>query len=151
MTDPAQAVEPSTGGARRRLWIAGGVAAAVAALAAVIWIAAPEPAFEMWGAVRLDSEGAFSMNPECGGKDSYDDINPGAPVTVYDGTGKALAKGTLDKGKFEGKDLLAPCVFTFSVVNVPGGLDSYQVEVSHRGRVSVSSAEAKSLVVLSLG
>lgn len=144
-------VEQAKAPSRRWMWIAGGTAATAVALGAVVWATYPEPAFEMWGTVSLDRDGAFSMNPECGGRGGYDDINPGATVTVYDAESKVLATGKLDKGKFAGQKSDAPCVFTFAVPNVPGGHDFYQVQVSHRGKIPVPVERAKGLVVLTLG
>lgn len=144
-------VEQAKAPSRRWMWIAGGTAATAAVLGAVVWATYPDPAFEMWGTVSLDRDGVFSMNPECGGKGGYDDINPGATVTVYDAESKVLATGKLDKGKFAGDKSGAPCVFTFAVQNVPGGHDFYQVQVSNRGKVPVPSEQAKGLVTLTLG
>lgn len=151
MSDQADQADQVKAPARRWMWIAGGTATVAVALGAVVWATYPEPAFEMWGAVQLDSDGAFSMNPACGGKGGYDDINVGATVTVYDAESKVLATGSLDKGKFASQKSGAPCVFTFAVQNVPGGHDFYQVQVSHRGKVPVPSERAKSLVMLTLG
>jgi hypothetical protein len=60
-------------------------------------------------------------------------------VTVYDSAGKVVATGSLGTGKPKS----AGCVFPVSVAGVPGGSKFYQVEVSHRGKITVSSAEAK--------
>lgn len=76
---------------------------------------------------------------ECTGYSGYDDIAKGASVTVYDSGGKVVAEGALGTGKPKG----GACVFPVSVPGVPGGSKFYQVEVSHRGKLTVSSAEAK--------
>jgi hypothetical protein len=35
------------------------------------------------------------------------------------------------------------CVFPFTVADVAGGSDFYQVEVTHRGKITVSDADAR--------
>jgi len=71
---------------------------------------------------------------------------------VYDDAGKVLATGTLDEGRFASKGLDSPCVFTFTVKDVPGGKKFYQVQVSHRGKVPVQADDAKAgRTSLSLG
>ena len=79
----------------------------------------------------------------CTGSGGYDDIRQGAAVTVYDDAGKVVGTGALDAGRYASEDSTAPCLFPVSVAGVPGGSRFYQVEVSHRGKVTVSAAEAK--------
>lgn len=74
----------------------------------------------------------------CSGTRGYDDIKEGTSVVVYDETNTVVATGYLLAG-IPGSS----CVFNFSVPNVPGSKKFYQVEISHRGKVTVSSAEAK--------
>lgn len=81
----------------------------------------------------------------CEGVGGYDDMTEGATVTVYDSTGKVIGAGALMEG-LAGDDL---CVWSFTVDNVPDA-PFYQVEVSHRGKVTVARSEASS-VSLSLG
>jgi hypothetical protein len=76
---------------------------------------------------------------ECTGAGGFDDIAKGASVTVYDAGGKVVATGALGTGKPNG----GACVFPVFVPAVPGGSRFYQVEVSHRGKVTVSASEAK--------
>ncbi|MEW2161143.1 hypothetical protein AB0950_38965 [Streptomyces sp. NPDC007189] len=71
--------------------------------------------------------------------EGYDDIGAGAAVTVYDNAGKVIAQGALGVGKPHD----AACVFHAAVPGVPNGPRFYQVEVSHRGKLTVSSTEAK--------
>ncbi|MER5905087.1 hypothetical protein ABT150_34250 [Streptomyces mirabilis] len=60
-------------------------------------------------------------------------------MTVYDSAGKVVATGFIGTGKPKS----AACVFPLSVAGVPEGSKFYQVEISHRGKITVSSAEAK--------
>lgn len=140
---------------RLPLWI--GLAAALAlTLGGIVWASSsstPET-FTLEGELTLSSDGTFSMNPRCGGKDGYDDINQGAAVVVFDAAGKVLATSSLGEGLFADKPatLESPCVFKFAVPNVPSGEQFYQVQVSHRGKVPFDAAHAVAgTVSLSLG
>lgn len=76
----------------------------------------------------------------CTGYSAFSDLNAGAPVTVYDATGKVVALGKLDDGRTTN---VISCTFPFTVDGVPAG-DFYSVEVSHRGKVQVAAADARS-------
>ncbi|MGW7529676.1 hypothetical protein [Streptomyces sp. NPDC054783] len=93
------------------------------------------------GALTLTGDNVPSgdTSEDCTGYEGYDDIGAGAAVTVYDNAGKVIAQGALGVGKPHD----AACVFHVAVPGVPNGPKFYQVEVSHRGKLTVSSAEAK--------
>ncbi|MFD1277346.1 hypothetical protein ACFQ51_52265 [Streptomyces kaempferi] len=69
----------------------------------------------------------------------YTDIQEGATVTVYSADGKVVATGALQQGVPSATD----CTFPFAASGVPEGSKFYQVEISHHGKVTVSSAEAR--------
>lgn len=142
----------------RRPWLLAAAGAAVVLVGVAVVVAMsrggePKPApFTLSGKLELSADGAFSANPRCGGKGGYDDINRGASVTVYDAGGTVVATGELGEGRFVGQKLDDPCAFPFTVANVPGGGQFYQVEVSHRGKVTVTADAAKAgAVKLTLG
>lgn len=97
--------------------------------------------FTLRGAMTLtgDNVPTGDTNEDCTGYSGYEDITKGAGVTVYDSSGRVVASGALGTGKPKS----AACVFPVTVPDVPGGAKFYQVEVSHRGKITVSSAEAK--------
>ena len=97
--------------------------------------------FTLRGTMTLtgDNIPAGETSEDCTGYEGYDDIAKGTSVTVYDSAGKVVATSALGTGK--PKD--AACVFPVSVRNVPANSRFYQVEISHRGKVTVSSSEAK--------
>ncbi|MFF2662868.1 hypothetical protein ACFVUH_36630 [Kitasatospora sp. NPDC058032] len=95
--------------------------------------------FILAGKMTLKDGGAATA-AECGGQGGYDDIGQGTPVTVFNENGKVLAKGALGAGKGKGLD---GCVFTLRVEEVPIGPQFYQVEVSHRGKITLPKAEAE--------
>lgn len=101
---------------------------------------APE-AFTLRGTMMLTGSHVPSgdTSEDCTGYSGYDDIAAGASVTVYDSAGKVVATGALGTGKPKS----GACVFPVAVDGVPAGSKFYQVEVSHRGKVTVSSTEAK--------
>ncbi|MBD0838202.1 hypothetical protein ICC28_05735 [Streptomyces sp. TRM68416] len=76
----------------------------------------------------------------CQGGDGYDDIFEGTAVTVYDGAGTVIATGQLGESTLESD---GTCTFEVSVGDVPAGKGFYKVEVSHRGTVQLSEAEAE--------
>ncbi|MEU2931105.1 hypothetical protein ABZ636_39900 [Streptomyces sp. NPDC007251] len=97
--------------------------------------------FTLKGTLTLTGDNVPSgdTSENCTGYEGYDDIGAGAAVTVYDNAGKAIAQGALGVGKPHD----AACVFHAAVPGVPNGPRFYQVEVSHRGKLTVSSTEAK--------
>jgi hypothetical protein len=80
------------------------------------------------------SYGSFTTGSSCSGSGGYSDIDTGSSVTVYDGSGAVVATGMLGSGRASSS---STCEFAVTVPNVPAGSDFYQVEVSHRGKVTV--------------
>uniref|UniRef100_UPI0031D88EB1 hypothetical protein n=1 Tax=Saccharothrix mutabilis TaxID=33921 RepID=UPI0031D88EB1 len=105
--------------------------------------------FQLKGAMALlEGTTGRAARGECEGVRGYDDIAEGTQVTVYDATGKAIALGALENSQYAGR----VCTFSFTVDEVPIGHDIYQVEVSHRGKVSFSDEAARAgEVALTLG
>ncbi|MEU7044946.1 hypothetical protein AB0A77_28360 [Streptomyces varsoviensis] len=141
---------------RRSWWRRPGVLVAgglfvVGAAAGGVWAAAggePEEPFTLRGTVVLKSGATtatqFDAGGDCMGYEGYDDIVPGASVTVFDSGGKVVATGSLGKGSLpEGAMGSVPCSFPFAVAGVPKGERFYQVEVSHRGKVTVTAEVAE--------
>lgn len=134
-----------------------------AVLAAVLVLpacaSAPEP-FTVMGTLTLTSDagrmgGWDAGYGPCQGMDTSDyvDVAGGAPVTVYDATGKIIGAGTLADGE-PVEDVYRQCRFAFAIPNVPDVEDSdlYQVEVGRHGRVTVAKEDARAgRVALTLG
>lgn len=80
------------------------------------------------------------VSSNCRGAGGYSDILEGAGVTVYDAMGKIVGSGRLEQGSEASS---GGCMFPIAVPAVPGGSAFYQVEVSHRGKITVSEAEAR--------
>lgn len=79
----------------------------------------------------------------CTGDGGYDDLHAGATVTVTDADGSVVALGSLGSGRLQSDgSAFPPCVFPFTVSDVPAGFGFYGVEVSHRGSVPVTGEEA---------
>lgn len=97
--------------------------------------------FTLAGTMTLtgDNVPVGDTSEDCTGYSGYEDIAAGASVTVYDSAGKVVATGALGTGKPHS----AACVFPLRVPEVPGGSKFYRVEVSHRGQITVTAAEAK--------
>ncbi|MGW5645049.1 hypothetical protein ACWEV3_40910 [Saccharopolyspora sp. NPDC003752] len=104
--------------------------------------------FELQGAMTL-TDGATSTTTGCAGYRGYNDITVGAGVYVYDQQGTLVASGRLTQSVHRND---GACVFGFTVPDVPGGQDFYQVEVSHRGKVPVDETTARAgMTQLTLG
>lgn len=80
----------------------------------------------------------------CRGIGGYDDIRAGASVTVYDAAGAAVGTGSLGEPKYDDTNFTTKmCRFPVSVAGVPKGSAIYQVEVTHRGKISLKAADAE--------
>lgn len=98
--------------------------------------AAPET-FTFAGELLLTSD-VPTTGRSCQGRGGYSDIAEGAPVTVYGKSGEIIALGNLSLGE----STSLGCKFQFFVGGVPTGEGFYQYEVSHRGKLSISEADA---------
>lgn len=110
--------------------------------------AAVLPALAGCGQSEFDMRGEFyasgsitsQMRPPCYGYRGMSDLNQGTSVTVYDASGTIVGAGVLGSGTSPDR---MGCMFPFEVKGVPAGEDFYQVEISHRGRVTVSAEDAQ--------
>ncbi|MCX4824878.1 hypothetical protein OG883_34500 [Streptomyces sp. NBC_01142] len=124
--------------------VGAGIVGGVWAVSASTWGATD--AFELKGTMTLVGGGSEIGRPStggCRGLGGYSDIIPGAAVTVYDAAGKVVATGSLGEPKYSGSGFTLACAFPVSVPDVPKGSKIYQVEVSHRGKISIGSDEAE--------
>lgn len=106
--------------------------------------------FDIAGTISLTSgatSSSASSGYDCVGTKGYDDLSPGAAVTISDEAGKLLAKGNLDSSTGGS----SYCVFSFTVSGVPSGSKFYEVEVAHRGGISFTEEEAADGIGLTLG
>lgn len=139
-------------GERRRLLAVGtltGLALGAGAVGAAWGLSSSggssEPAaFTLRGTLTLTDPTPLDYDHKaCRGSGGYDDIRQGAAVTVYDADGKTVAVGALGAGRYASEDSTAPCVFSVAVPDVPGGSRFYKVEVTHRGQITVTAADAQ--------
>ncbi|ACV79227.1 hypothetical protein [Nakamurella multipartita] len=105
--------------------------------------------------------GSLTLDHNCYTVSSgYNDIRQGAQVTVKVG-GNTVAVGQLGEGQ-EIEDLsdvdvddiqqgAGTCRYPFSIADIPGGHDFYEIQVSHRGGLTYTEEELRSGVALSLG
>lgn len=123
--------------------IGAGIAAFAALLAVIVLLTSGGRSFTMNGSLTLlDGGSSADLGGECRGFRGYSDLGEGASVTVYDEKGAVIATGTLQAGVPGGAGEFT-CQFPFTIEDVPGGSEFYQVEVSHRGKVTVSAEEAR--------
>lgn len=147
---PDQPTAPSNKSRNRGILIGFGTALVLAVLGGggYIWYdhnAATKP-FTLTGTLSLTTTSA-TTGDGCHGTSGYHDITPGASVSVSDESGTLLAKGILAAGHGES----GTCYMPFSIDDVPGGKKFYKVEVTHRGEVNYTEAEAKKGISLQLG
>lgn len=147
---PTEPVAP-----RRNLvpFLIGAIVVAVAAVVALIVVLASSgddssgDSFLLNGTMEMSFGDVTGGGDQCSGSGGYDDIRKGASVTVYDATGKVVGTGELSGSTYAESG----CTWYFQV-SVPDGHDFYQVEVSHRGKITVSREEAKTgKVAVTLG
>ena len=93
--------------------------------------------FDLTGTFALTD---LSLDGSCIGTGGYSDIQPGASVTVYNSAGVVEATGALGSGKY---DNAGTCTYELLVQGVPDDSAFYQVEITHRGKITVPASEAK--------
>lgn len=107
--------------------------------------------FTLSGTFTL-TRGAFSWSSSdtsgsCRGFNGFDDIYPGTPVVVTDQAGTVIATGQLLGGRVTMDTVDATradsCQYQISVPGIPAGKTFYGVEVSHRGKQTLTPAEAE--------
>jgi len=146
---PAEPPAPAAPAASRLSPRAAGLIglAAGAALMGSIWaitaaVGPGEPdTFTMEGNFALTDNAASDDDGGCeGAYDSgYDDISEGTSVTVYGASGDVIATGALGESELIGSN----CIFDIAIDGVPKGEKFYKVEVSHRGTLQLTAAEAE--------
>lgn len=99
------------------------------------------------GAVTLNQESHMPVGQPCTGYSGYDDIRPGAQVTVKDQTGTIVAVGQLDAGvslRAETRVLSGiagtRCRFPFTVGGIPDR-PFYEVTVANRAPIRYAKAD----------
>ncbi|WNO76001.1 MULTISPECIES: hypothetical protein [unclassified Streptomyces] len=113
----------------------------VSAAASATTAAVGSEPFDLTGTFVLTdgviSDGATS----CKGSGGYDDIGMGTSVTVYDAAGAVIGSSGLFISTHD--KTAGTCTYQIAVEAVPGGHDFYQVEISHRGKIQLSAADAR--------
>jgi hypothetical protein len=94
--------------------------------------------FTLAGSLALTR--GYDGSTACGGSGGFADIVTSAPITVTDAAGATIALGRLDPGVVR----TGGCIFEFRIEKVPGDKDFYGVEVTHRGVLKYTRAEAMS-------
>jgi hypothetical protein len=106
----------------------------------VILLVNSNKTFTFKGELTLYASGNTTVG-SCNGTGGYSDLRQGASVTIYNSAGSIIGSGLLPEGQATG---IGNCVWDFQIESIPAGSDFYQVEVTHRGRLTVSSQEATS-------
>lgn len=161
----ADLMPKSRRGSKAWIWAPLGVLALAVAIGLGYWFgirkapseAATTPAaktFVMNGSLQLrGTYGQWPLGQSCAGMGGFRDLVEGAQVVVTDKVGETVAIGKLATGTVRpdrATGAFNVCEFSFIIADVPE-LDFYGVEVSHRGRLQVTSADARRGVQLQLG
>jgi len=80
--------------------------------------------------IRGGANAANTTGETCFGDGGFDDLVAGSQVKIADASGKTLALGKLDPGKYDAT--YGTCTFAFNVAGTPAGLSFYGVTVGHR-------------------
>lgn len=147
---------------RRHMLIIGGAAAVIVAAGIAIGISTSSSStVQIHGSINLGFLAAvdttdpnasitgsdlIQAGQACTAAGGYTDVAQGTAVTVG-GSGGQIGVGALSAGK---ETAGGYCQFTFSV-SVPAGQSAYTVTVSTRGTQTLTAAEVKSGIVLTLG
>lgn len=95
----------------------------------------------------------------CVSESGFDDVGVGTQVTIANASGKIVATGRIKSSKWAGGrgepgSTMAgygPCVFSFSVPDVPAGKKFYKLTISDRGTMTYSESELHREPELTLG
>src|SRR5699024_4396606 len=82
----------------------------------------------------LSSQAISFTGSSCSGIGGYADLGVGSGVTIRDANGTIVGVGEIT----DSEDVQPVCVFTFTVHDVPSGEGPYTVEISHRGKGTVT-------------
>jgi hypothetical protein len=83
-------------------------------------------------AVKLPAGDQRTPGTGCLAPDSASDVAPDTKVTVMDPAGKTIAIGALDNGVVARDNDILTCDFAFSIPAVPGGVDTYSIQIGSR-------------------
>jgi hypothetical protein len=100
--------------------------------------------FTLAGQARISGAGAGP----CVGSFGLDYVDKGTLVTVQDSADRVVATGSLGAGINDG----TACVFPIVVPRVPGGSDSYSVQILWHAKTKITSDQARTgKLVINLG
>jgi hypothetical protein len=83
-------------------------------------------------AVRLPTDDRRANGTACTAPASASDVARNTRVTVLDPAGKTMAIGALDSGVLAHDNNVPTCDFSFSIPAVPGGVDTYSIQIGTR-------------------
>ncbi|MET9263081.1 hypothetical protein [Amycolatopsis sp. NPDC004079] len=110
--------------------------------------------------IQSDSSGVTTdgdaTDASCQGAGGYSDLAPGTAVKVSDGAGHVISTGSITSGSAQTRyvydhNVVTGCQLGFTVNDVPDGLSSYVLTVSHRGDQFLSAEQAHAPITLTIG
>ncbi|MFD7449709.1 hypothetical protein [Kitasatospora sp. NPDC059827] len=97
-----------------------------------------DESFTLVGQARISTSDP-TKSGTCNGARGLDDVDKDALVTVRDSAGRVVATGVLGQGEYHD----SACRFPIVLPDVPGGSDSYSVQVLWHPRTKVTNEEAR--------
>lgn len=142
---------------KRRLLLAAS-AAGILALAAATYITFTAVTsgnqFTATGTVRLTfgqfEQSTTPRSKDCWGAGGFDDLRPGAQVTVEDPSGKVLAAGTITTGEADALAGSRQCALRFEVADIPAGETLYGLVVGRRDPVQMREETLRAPINLTI-
>lgn len=102
--------------------------------------------FTVTGTVTLPNGDFINTGNACYGMGGFEDMRPGAKVTVTDAAQRTVAVGVIESAR----EAVTECHLAFRVEDVPRGEDFYGLEVTHRGRLQYTAGELEQSLTISL-
>ncbi|WP_275293805.1 hypothetical protein [Amycolatopsis sp. La24] len=125
--------------------------------------APPAKTFVLTGVLTIESDlsgvqtdGTGTTDSACQGTGGYSDLTPGTAVKVSDGAGHVIATGSITSGTAQTSylydhNVVTGCQLGFTVNDVPDGLPSYVLTISHRGDQFLPADRAHAPITLTIG
>ncbi|OAP26147.1 hypothetical protein [Amycolatopsis sp. M39] len=126
-------------------------------------IAPPTKTFMLTGILTIESDSSDvrtndtgAADSDCQGTGGYSDLTPGTAVKVSDGAGHVIATGSITSGTAQTSyvydhNVVTGCQLGFTVNDVPDGLPSYVLTISHRGDQYLTADRAHAPISLTIG
>lgn len=123
-----------------------------AAAIGVVFVVQAAGKMTVHGSMTIRDVSSIAVNSDngstCVGKNGYDDLAGGGPVSITDAGTATVGLGQLETGQY---DSAHGCILQWTVTGVPTGKGFYGITVGHRAAIKVPEAEMHQTVALTIG